>query len=142
MWLFVGFSDHEIKKSNFNYKFITLGLDGCMNKNIFSVSTWYDIYKEYGEQSFDAIVTDGGLHGVERIDRIIEIKRLLLKRDGFIYNYYSIIGKKVSDPLERDVVFWKVPKYEYTIKNHDDAYDRLNTSSWGDSLKARMRLII
>lgn len=145
MWLFVGFSDDEIKNTGFDIdKWLTLGLHGSIKGDIFDISTWYTVYQIYGEKSFDAIMTDGGLHGIERVDGIIELKQSLLKDTGSIYNYFSVIGHRVVDPLKRggNFTFWRIPKEEYTIQNHDEVYNNLATLSWSDSVKARLRLII
>jgi hypothetical protein len=144
MWLFVGFSDEEIGDTSFNGEYLTLGLDGSIQGDIFNLSTWNCIYNMYGGQYFDAIMTDGGLHGIERVDDIIDLKHKLLKDNGFIYNYYSVIGHKVNDPLNRGYkfTFWKIPKSEYTTENHDKEYNGLATLSWSDVVRARLRLII
>lgn len=144
MWLFVGFSNEEIENSSFEGEYLTLGLDGSIKGDIFNKATWCEIFVKYGEKYFDVIMTDGGLHGIERVDCIIEMKNKLLKDDGFIYNYYSVIGQRVNDPLDRGhkLTFWKIPKEEYTIENHDKHYDNLATLSWSDAVKARLRLII
>lgn len=140
MWLFVGFSNEEIQ--NFDGKYLTLGIDGSLKGDIFNISTWDRIYQKYGEKYFDAIMTDGGLHGIERVDDIIRVKQKLLKDDGNIYNYYSVIGQRVDDPLKRGFSFWKIPKEEYTIENHDKQYDNVATLSWSQQVKAKLRLII
>lgn len=144
MWLFVGFSNEEIENSSFEGEYLTLGLDGSIKGDIFNKATWCEILTKYGEKYFDIIMTDGGLHGIERVDCIIEMKNKLLKDDGFIYNYYSVIGQRVNDPLNRGYrfTFWKIPKEEYTIGNHDKQYDNLATLSWSDAVKAKLRLII
>ena len=92
MWLFVGFSDKEIESTSFEGEYLTLGIDGSIKGDIFDLSSWRNIYNRYGEQYFDAIMTDGGLHGIERVDGIVELKQKLLKYNGFVYNYYSVIG--------------------------------------------------
>ena len=144
MWLFVGFSNEEIENSSFEGEYLTLGLDGSIKGDIFNKVTWYKILAKYGEKYFDVIMTDGGLHGIERVDDIVRTKQKLLKDGGSIYNYYSVIGHKVNDPLDRGYrfTFWKIPKEEYTIGNHDKQYDNLATLSWSDAVKAKLRLII
>jgi hypothetical protein len=144
MWLFVGFSDNEIDSTSFEGEYLTLGIDGYIKGDIFALSSWRNIYNRYGEQYFDAIMTDGGLHGIERVDGIVELKQKLLKDGGFIYNYFSVIGQRTNDPLNRGYrfTFWKIPKEEYTIENHDKQYNNLATLSWSDAVKARLKLII
>jgi len=110
--------------------------------DIFNVDTWVNILNIYNEKYFDAIMTDGGLFGVKRDDFIVRIKQRLLKDDGYIYNYTSVIGKQVDDPMGRGHTFYKIPKREYTVFNHDRAWRHYKKRGWGDELKCRMRLII
>lgn len=144
MWLFVGCSEKEIEECGFLKKYTTVGFDGINKGDIFRVSTWQSLLLKYGERSFDAIMTDGGLMGVKRVDEILRIKHKLLKNEGFIYNYYSVIGEKVYDPLHRGYkyIFYKIPKNKYTILNHELAYKDMEPTTWGDTLKLKIKLII
>ena len=144
MWLFVGCSENEVKESGFVGNYATLGFDGANKGDVFRVSTWQKLLCKYGEKSFDAIMTDGGLMNVKRVDEIIRIKHKLLKNKGFIYNYYSVIGDRVYDPLHRGYryIFYKIPKKEYTILNHDLTYKDMEPTTWSGKLRVKLKLII
>lgn len=144
MWLFVGCSEKEIEECGFIKKYTTLGFDSYNKGDIFRVSTWQNILHKYGEKSFDAIMTDGGLMGVKRVDEIVRIKQRLLKDKGFIFNYYSVVGEKVYDPLHRGYrfIFYKIPKHKYTVLNHELAYKDIEPVSWSEKLRVKLKLII
>ncbi len=144
MWLFVGCSEEEVEECGFINKYTTVGFDGANKGDVFRLSTWENLLRRYGEKSFDAIMTDGGLMGVKRVDEIIRMKHKLLKDNGVIYNYYSVIGDRVYDPVHRGYryVFYKIPKKKYTILNHDLTYKDMEPSSWSDTLRVKLKLII
>lgn len=143
MWLLVGIQHHEVEFFPWG-KYHNLDVADADNiGNIFDVQTWRNILERYGEKCFDCIMTDGGLLGVKRIDEVIRIKYRLLKDDGYILNYTSVIGKIVEDPLQRpEVKFFKIPKKQYTIEEHDRAYMDLKSSTWSGKLKERLKLIV
>ena len=146
MWLLVGFEDNEDNAvSSFKLKQPCLTLN-LQNSDIigdaFDVPTWKGIYDKYGAESFDAIVTDGGLYNMRRVDAIICIKQGLLKPDGCIYNYTSIIGEKVEDPIGRGFKFYKISKRNYTVEGHDAAWNSLTPTSWSQYLRKRVKLIV
>jgi hypothetical protein len=140
-WLLVGIRNREL--SSFNGETVTLDCeDADIVGDVFSEDTWLNILSTYGTESFDAIMTDGGLMGVRRSETIVLIKNKLLKDTGYIYNYTSVIGDKVNDPLGRGHVFYKISKCDYTIVNHDLAWDLYDIKTWGDSLRHKMRLVV
>ena len=140
-WLMVGVRRSELK--TFVYDTVTLDCeDADVLGDIFSEDTWLNILSTYGTESFDAIMTDGGLMGVRRNDTIVKIKQKLLVNSGYIYNYTSVIGDKVKDPLGRGYVFYKINKKDYTLENHDMAWDMYSIKTWGDSLRQKIRLVI
>lgn len=144
MWLLVGVQNNEVP-DNFPHKFMTLNaINADICGEIFNTKTWVNIINKYGEKYFDAIMTDGGLMYVRRNPEIIGIKQRLLKDNGYIYNYTSIIGKRVNDPLARGYrfVFYEIPKKDYTVLNHDLAWRFYPENSWGDQLKRKLKLII
>ena len=141
MWLLVGFENDEV--ADFKHEHVTVNFKNAdIIGDAFKIPTWKTIYEKYGRESFDAIVTDGGLYNIERVDVIICIKQGLLKPDGFIYNYTSIIGDKVEDPMGRGYTFYRIPKKHYTIQNHDYAWGKLTPKSWSDFLRKRVILIV
>lgn len=144
MWLFVGCCKKEVEESGFVGEYTTLGFNSENRGDVFRVDTWQQMLLKYGEKSFYAIMTDGGLMGVKRVDEIIRIKNKLLKDDGVIYNYFSVIGEQVNDPLYRGYrfIFYKIPKKQYTVLNHDLAYKNSPQNSWGETLKCKLKLII
>lgn len=140
-WLLVGIRNRELE--SFEHDHVTLDCeDADVTGDIFCEKTWFRILGDYGTESFDAIMTDGGLMGVRRSETIVRIKNKLLKNTGYVYNYTSIIGDKVNDPLDRGHVFYKISKGDYTIDNHDLAWDAYHTKTWGDSLRKTIRLIV
>ena len=140
-WLMVGIRNREL--NSFMGETVTLDCeDADIVGDVFCEKTWFDILGAYGTESFDAIMTDGGLMGVRRSETIVGIKNKLLKDTGFIYNYTSVIGDKVNDPLGRGHVFYKISKCDYTINNHDLAWDSYVIKTWGDSLRKKIRLVI
>tara|TARA_B110000008_G_C16977848_1_gene566821 strand:+ start:4278 stop:4712 length:435 start_codon:yes stop_codon:yes gene_type:complete len=140
-WLLVGIRNREL--SRFNDETVTLDCeDADIVGDVFCEDTWFNILSAYGTESFDAIMTDGGLMGVRRSETIVRIKNKLLKNGGFIYNYTSVIGNKVNDPLGRGHVFYKIRKSDYTINNYDLAWDSYVIKTWGDSLRKKIRLVI
>ena len=140
-WLLVGIRNSEL--NSFNHETVTLDCeDADIVGHVFCEKTWFGILSAYGTDSFDAIMTDGGLLGVRRCETIVSIKNKLLKDNGFIYNYTSVIGDKVNDPLGRGHVFYKISKSDYTINNHDLAWDSYVIKTWGDSLRKKIRLVI
>lgn len=142
-WLLVGIQHSEIdffgwdSYQNLDFK------DADNIGNIFQVETWAKLLEKYGNNYFDVIMTDGGLMGVKRVDKIIIMKNMLLKEDGYILNYTSILGEKVDDPLGRpEIYFYKISKKDYTIQNHDKAWESKDSKTWSDQLKHRIKLII
>lgn len=144
MWLLVGVRPDEVP-SSFPHEFKTLDIeDADICGEIFDTGTWLEILNTYGEKYFDAIMTDGGLMYVQRNEEIIKIKNLLLKDTGKIYNYTSVIGRQVNDPLERGYryIFYEIPKKDYTVLNHDMAWANHPRRVWSDQLRCKVRLII
>lgn len=144
MWLFVGIRKDEIPKS-FAFDYITLDIENAdIIGEIFSVQTWEYILNKYGEKYFDVIMTDGGLMFVKRDNMIIQIKHKLLKDTGVILNYTSVIGKLVMDPLKRGSCyqFWKILKKDYTIQNHDIAWNSYKPNHWTGVLRKKIKLVI
>ena len=140
-WLLVGIRNIEL--SSFEQNSVTLDCeDADILGDIFCEKTWFDILGSYGTESFDAIMTDGGLMGVRRNETVVAIKNKLLKNTGYIYNYTSVIGEKVNDPLGRGHMFYKISKGDYTVNNHDLAWDAFRIETWGDSLRQKMRLVV
>lgn len=144
MWLLVGVRKSEVP-DHFPHKYITLDIeDADICGEIFDTGTWLTILNKYGENYFEAIMTDGGLLYVRRNAEIIGIKQKLLKDGGYIYNYTSVIGKRVGDPLYRGhkLVFYEIPKKDYTVVKHDIAWRYYPDDSWGDQLRRKLKLII
>lgn len=142
-WLLVGIRHSEIDFFGWD-TYYNLDVEDADNiGHIFKTGTWASLLEKYGANYFDVIMTDGGLMGVKRVDQIIIMKNMLLKRGGYILNYTSVIGEKVDDPLGRpDIYFYKIPKEDYTIQNHDKAWKQKDSKTWGDKLKHKMKLII
>ena len=73
-WLLVGIQHSEIdffgwdSYQNLDFK------DADNIGNIFKVETWAKLLEKYGSNYFDVIMTDGGLMGVKRVDKIIIMK--------------------------------------------------------------------
>ena len=144
MWLLVGIRKDEVPDS-FPYEYMTLDIENAdIVGEIFSVETWEYILNKYGEKYFDVIMTDGGLMFVKRENKIIQIKHDLLKDKGVIFNYTSIIGTRVLDPLERGYryQFFKIRKKDYTILNHDIACNSYEPTHWTSVLRKKIKLVI
>jgi len=142
MWLLVGVQPDEVP-SDFMHEYKTLDIENAdVCGEIFTTGTWVGILQRYGEGYFDAIMTDGGLMYVRRNTSIVEIKHKLLKPNGLVYNYSSVIGERVNDPLGRGHVFYRIPKRLYTVEEHDAAWNMYPCKSWSDQLRRRMKLII
>jgi len=158
MWLLVGFTRKEIHEHGYKVpcaRYVTLdrGDYGPYRKDdidfkddAFDPATWRRILCAFGHKSFDCIFTDGGMHGYRRVNEIVEIKRLLLKDNGYIVNFTSPIGKMIRCPLGRPFQFYAIPKGEYTISNFDSAYARLEQApqerNFGNAMRAKMRMVI
>lgn len=140
MWLLVGIRRSEVRLLK---DVITFDIeDADIIGDAFDAMNWLKLLSAYGSHSFDAILTDGGLFGVERNDEIVRIKHKLLKEDGHVYNYSSVIGKKVPDPMGRGYTFYRIPKHNYTIENHEKAWDKYKDGNKWQQLKYKVRLII
>ena len=69
-WLMVGIRNRELK--SFNHETVTLDCeDADIVGHVFCENTWFGILSAYGTESFDAIMTDGGLMGVRRSETIV-----------------------------------------------------------------------
>ena len=142
-WLLVGIQHNEIDFFPYGQYYNVDFQDATHKGDAFKENTWINILQTYGSGYFDVIMTDGGLMNVKRKDKIIIMKSMLLKPGGYILNYTSVLGEKVEDPLGRfGISFFKIPKEEYTIQNHDKAWSNTSVKTWGDTLKTRMKLII
>lgn len=140
MWLLVGIRRPEVRLIK---DFVTLDIeDADIIGEIFDTITWLRILSMFGSHAFDAILTDGGLFGVERNDEIVRIKHKLLKENGYIYNYTSVIGKKVPDPMGRGHSFYIIPKVRYTVKEHERAWEQYKHGDKWQKLKYKVRLIL
>ena len=140
MWLLVGIRIREVRLLK---EFVTVDIeDADIKGDIFDTITWLRILSMYGSHSFDAILTDGGLFGVERNDEIVRIKHKLLKETGYIYNYTSVIGKKVPDPMGRGCTFYRIPKARYTIEEHEKAWEYYKDGNKWQKLEYKVRLIL
>tara|TARA_B100000925_G_C21985586_1_gene464381 strand:- start:429 stop:851 length:423 start_codon:yes stop_codon:yes gene_type:complete len=140
MWLLVGIRRSEVRLLK---NVITFDIeDADIIGDAFDAMNWLKLLSAYGSHSFDAILTDGGLFGVERNDEIIRIKQKLLKEDGYVYNYSSVIGKKVPDPMGRGYTFYRIPKHKYTIENHEKAWETYKDGNKWQQLKYKVKLII
>ena len=152
-WLLIGITHKEIREKEYNMppdEFVTLDRgdfgpfkDGDIDfrADAFDVNTWKRIFVCYGPCSFDVIMTDGGLFGVKRVDEIIQLKQKLLKTDGYIVNYMSPIGTRITCPFGRPIQHYLIKKSEYTIDNHEKANQLYDDSVKGQLLK-RVNMII
>ena len=153
-WLLIGITRKEIREKKYrmptdNYITLDRGDFGPFREkdidfkgDCFDISLWNRIFTIFGPESFDAILMDGGLFGLRRVDDIIKMKRKLLKENGLIYNFTSSIGDRVLCPLGRNLLFYKIERKYYTIKYMEDVFDTMEAYSLADTLKKGLRIIV
>lgn len=153
-WLLVGVTHEEIKSRNYkvlqDVTYVTLDRgDDCSNcrsinfhGDAFDVQVWKRILSCHGLKSFDVIFTDGGLFGIRRVDEIIDIKYKLLKDNGHIVNYTSPIGQIIRCPFGRPYQYFLIPKQEYTVENMQRALQNLPKTSYQNTLRAGLNILL
>ena len=153
-WLLIGITRKEIRQKGYIMpidNFITLDRgdfgpfregDIDFKGDCFDISLWNRIFTIFGPESFDAILMDGGLFGLRRVDDVIKIKRKLLKKEGIIYNFTSSIGDRVLCPLGRNLLFYKIERKHYTIQYMEEVFDTMEAYSLADTLKKGLRMIV
>lgn len=154
-WLLIGITRKEIREHP-EYKlptndFICLdrGDFGPFQKgdidfqyDCFDVDIWRRMITIFGPKSFDVIFMDGGLFGVKRVEEIIQIKHNLLKDNGCIINFSSVVGEQIRCPFGRPLLYFRIPKREYTINHFDAVYSNMKADTFSNKMKKEMRMIL